>query len=58
MKITIKHYGVKYSIKTKTDDLNSTEILETFTNLMLCAGWQQSSIDSGIMQLNEQIDLE
>jgi hypothetical protein len=26
--------------------------------LMLCAGWQQDSIDDAIMGLNEQIDLE
>ena len=54
MKITIKHYGVKYSIKTKQDDLHAIELIQNFTNLMLCAGWHQESIDSGIMQLNEQ----
>ena len=57
MTITITHFGVKYSIETKTDDLNSTEMLETFTNLMKCIGFQQSSIDGAIMGLNEQIDL-
>ena len=36
MTITIKYFGITYSIETKTDDLNSTEILETFTNLMKC----------------------
>ena len=57
MTITITHFGVTYSIETKTDDLNSTEMLETFTNLMKCIGFQQSSIDGAIMELNEQIDL-
>ena len=57
MTITLKHYGVTYSIETKTDDLNSTEILETFTNLMKCIGFHQSTIDDAIMELNEQIDL-
>ena len=57
MTITITHFGVKYSIETKTDDLNSTEMLETFTNLMRAVGFQQSSIDGAIMELNEQIDL-
>ena len=57
MTITITHFGVTYSIETKTDDLNSTEMLETFTNLMKCIGFQQSSIDDAIMELNEQIDL-
>jgi hypothetical protein len=57
MIITIKYFGVTYSIETKTDDLNATEILETFTNLMKCIGFQQSSIDGAIMGLNEQIDL-
>jgi hypothetical protein len=31
MTITIKHYGITYSIETKEDNLNATEILETFT---------------------------
>ena len=57
MTITITHFGVTYSIETKKDDLNATEILETFTNLMKCIGFQQSSIDGAIMELNEQIDL-
>ena len=57
MTITLKHYGVTYSIETKSDDLNSTEMLETFTSLMKCIGFQQSSIDGAIMELNEQIDL-
>ena len=57
MTITIKYFGITYSIETKEDDLNSTEMLETFTNLMKCIGFQQSSIDGAIMGLNEQIDL-
>jgi len=57
MTITLKHYGVTYSIETKSDDLNSTEMIKTFNNLMLCIGFQQSSIDGAIMELNEQIDL-
>jgi Tat protein secretion system quality control protein TatD with DNase activity len=57
MIITIKYFGVTYSIETKTDDLNATEILETFTNLMRCIGFHPNSIDGAIMELNEQIDL-
>ena len=57
MIITIKYFGVTSSIETTTDDLHATEILETFTNLMKCIGFQQSSIDGAIMGLNEQIDL-
>ena len=57
MIITIKHYGVTYSIETEGDDFDATEMLETFTNLMKCIGFQQSSIDGAIMGLNEQIDL-
>jgi hypothetical protein len=57
MIITIKYFGITYSIETKEDNLNATEILETFTNLMKCIGFQQSSIDGAIMELNEQIDL-
>ena len=57
MIITIKYFGITYSIETKEDNLNATEILETFTNLMKCIGFQQSSIDGAIMGLNEQIDL-
>jgi hypothetical protein len=56
MTITLKHYGVTYSIET-TGDLNATEMLEHFTNLLLCAGWPQGAIDNAIMELNEQIDL-
>ena len=57
MTITIKYFGITYSIETEQDNLNATEILETFTNLMKCIGFQQSSIDGAIMELNEQIDL-
>ena len=58
MKIKLKHYGVTYSIETKEDDFDAAEMINTFNNLMLCAGWQQDSIDDAIMGLNEQIDLE
>ena len=57
MIITIKYLGITYSIETEQDNLNATEMLETFTNLMKCIGFQQSSIDGAIMGLNEQIDL-
>lgn len=57
MIITIKHYGATYSIETKEDDLNATEVLQNFTNLMKCAGWQQDSIDNAIIELNEEIYL-
>jgi hypothetical protein len=57
MIITLKHYGVTYSIETKEDDLDATDVLKNFTNLMLCAGWQQDSIDNAILALNEEIDL-
>ena len=57
MTITIKYFGITYSIETEKDNLNATEMLETFTNLMKCIGFQQSSIDGAIMELNEQIDL-
>ena len=57
MKITLKHYGVTYSIETKEDDFDATEMINTFNNLMLSAGWQQDSIDEAIMALNEEIDL-
>jgi len=57
MTITIKYFGITYSIETKEENLDATEILETFTNLMKCIGFQQSSIDGAIMGLNEQIDL-
>jgi len=57
MTITIKHYGITYSIETETEDLNALQMIETFINLMKCSGWQQDSIDEAIMELNEQIDL-
>jgi hypothetical protein len=57
MTITLKHYGVTYSIETKEDDFDATEMIKTFSNLMKCIGFQQSSIDGAIMGLNEQIDL-
>ena len=57
MTITLKHYGVTYSIETKEDDFDATEMINTFNNLMLCAGWQQYSIDEAIMALNEEIEL-
>jgi hypothetical protein len=57
MKIILKHYGVTYSIETKEDDFDATEMINTFNNLMLSAGWQQDSIDEAIMALNEEIDL-
>jgi len=57
MIITLKNYGVTYSIETKEEDLNAKEVLQNFTNLMKCAGWQQDSIDNAIMALNEEIEL-
>ena len=57
MTITIKHYGVKHSTKTKTDGLNAKETLQHFINLMLGAGWPEGAIDDAIMALNEEIDL-
>jgi len=57
MTITLKHYGVTYSIETKADDLNATEMIQHFTNLILSAGWHQDSIDNAIMALNEEIEL-
>ena len=57
MTITLKHYGVTYSIETEADDLNAAEMINTFNNLILCAGWQQDSIDGAIMALNEEIEL-
>jgi hypothetical protein len=44
MTITIKHYGVTYSIETKQDDLHATETLEMFFNLMRAVGYQEESI--------------
>jgi len=44
MKITIKHYGVKYSVETEQDDLHATETLEIFCNLMRAVGYQDESI--------------
>ena len=57
MIITIKYFGITYSIETETEDLNALQMIETLTNLMKCIGFQQSSIDGAIMELNEQIDL-
>jgi hypothetical protein len=57
MTITLKHYGDTYSFETKVDDLDATDVLKNFKNLMLCAGWAQISIDNAIMALNEEIDL-
>jgi hypothetical protein len=57
MTITINHYGATCSIETKDDELDATELLKTFCNLMLCAGWTQDSIDDAIMALNEEIEL-
>jgi hypothetical protein len=57
MIITLKHYGDTYSIETKGDDLDATDVLKNFTSLMLCAGWAQVSIDNAILALNEEIDL-
>jgi len=57
MTITLKHYGVTYSIETQSETLDATQVLKTFNNLMLCAGWQQGSIDEAIMALNEEIEL-
>ena len=57
MTITITYFGITYSIETERKDLNALQMIETFTNLMKCIGFQQSSIDGAIMELNEQIDL-
>jgi hypothetical protein len=33
MIITIKYFGITYSIETEKEDLNATEMIETFTDL-------------------------
>ena len=57
MTITLKQHGVTYSVETKEDGSYAIDVLESFTNLMRCAGWHQGSIDNAIIELNEQIDL-
>ena len=57
MKITLEHYEFTCFIETKADDLDATEVLKNLTKLMLCAGWEQGSIDNAIMALNEEIEL-
>jgi hypothetical protein len=57
MTITLKHYGVTYSIETQSETLDATQVLKTFSSLMLCAGFHQNSIDDAIMALNEEIEL-
>ena len=57
MTITIKHYGITYSIEKETEDLNAVQMIETLTDLMRCIGFHPNSIDGAIMELNEQIDL-
>ena len=57
MTITIKYFGITYSIETEREDFNALQMIETFTDLMRCIGFHPSSIDGAIMELNEQIDL-
>ena len=57
MKITLEHLKDTCYIKTEKNNLEPTEILRHFCNLMKCAGWQQYSIDEAIMALNEEIEL-
>ena len=55
MKITLKHYGVTYSIETKEDDFDAAEMINTFNNLMLCAGFSEKSVQNAILDAAEEI---
>jgi len=44
MKITIEHYGKKYSYEEDSDELTSDELVNILFNCCVYAGWHKDSI--------------
>ena len=53
MEISLTHYGVSYSVKTKNDDLTASEVLDIFLGILKAGGWAESTIHDTIIELGE-----
>lgn len=51
MKIEIKHYETTYAVETPNDDLETIEMFDIFTGLLIQMGYQQQSINEAIKEL-------
>jgi uncharacterized protein Smg (DUF494 family) len=51
MKIEIKNYGNTYSVETKNDDLEISEVIEIITGLLLQVGFHKENINNAINKL-------
>jgi len=51
MKIEIKHYQTIYTVETPNDDLDTAEMFDIFTGLLVQLGYQGQSIKEAIKEL-------
>lgn len=51
MKIEIKQYGTTYVVETPNDYLETVEMFDIFTGLLIQLGYQQESINEAIKEL-------
>lgn len=51
MKIEIKHWNATYAVETENDDLETVEMFDIFTGLLIQLGYQQESINEAIKEL-------
>jgi len=57
MKITIEHYGEKFSYETESNALAPTELVDALFNLCVCAGYHRNSIaDSMHEKATEEVE--
>jgi hypothetical protein len=54
MKIEIKHYETTYTVETPNDDLETVEVIDIFTGLLIQMGYQQESINDAITELADE----
>lgn len=56
MKIEITTRGSKYIIDTEHEDVTIDEAIEMMNNLLICVGYRQDTILTGMEDLIEQKD--
>lgn len=54
MRIEIKTYGKKFIVETENDDLETDEMFDIFTGLLIQLGYHQESINEAIKDLADE----
>jgi hypothetical protein len=55
MKLQLKSYTRKYSIKTDHEDVSIDDYFDIFVGLLIQAGWQQQTINDAIIELADSL---